>query len=102
MLRPLTGRFGLLLTLAFGLGSYAAAQTQMPPGEDKTAKTRTLEAGAKVLQRNSPLGPMDVYLVGFHPMKDHPDRQVIAHHHCRQVNEEFAQCVLFDSNARTA
>jgi hypothetical protein len=102
MLRSLTGRFGLLVTLAFGLGSYAAAQTQMPPGEDKTAKTRTLEAGAKVLQRNSPLGPMDVYLVGFHPMKDHPEHQMEAHHFCHQVNQDFAQCTLFDGNGRSA
>ena len=76
MLRSPTGRFPLLLTLAFGLGPYAVAQTRKPPGEDKTVKTRTLEAGAKALQRNSPLGPLDVYLVGFHPMKDHPEHQM--------------------------
>lgn len=78
------------------------ALAETPPGDDKTAKTRALEAGAKLLQRNTPLAPMDVYLVGFHPMKDHPEHQMEAHHYCRQVNQDFAQCVLFDGNGRYA
>jgi hypothetical protein len=92
----------LLLPIALGAAAVAVAQSQKPPGEDKTAKTRTLEAGAKALQRNSPLGPMDVYMVGFHPMKDHPEHQMEAHHFCHQVNEDFAQCALFDGNSRSA
>ena len=54
------------------------------------------------LQRTSPLGPMDIYLVGFHPMKDRPDEQMLAYHYCHQVNEDFAQCVLFDGSGRDA
>jgi hypothetical protein len=54
------------------------------------------------LQSNAPLEPMSVYLVGFHPMKAEPSDQMIAHHFCRQVNEDFAQCVLFDGNTREA
>jgi hypothetical protein len=73
-----------------------AQQQASPPGSDKTAKTRTLEAGARLLQGQAPLRPMDVYLVGFHPMKDHPQRQMEAHHFCHQVNQDFAQCALFD------
>ena len=96
-------RLALMLALTFGLLPHAASQqAAKPPGEDKTPKTRVLEAGAKVLQRNSPLGPMDVYLVGFHPMKDHPDHQMEAHHFCHQVNQDFAQCTLFDGNGRDA
>jgi hypothetical protein len=84
--------------LAAGQGVYA----QSPRGDDKTPKTRALELGARLLQGNSPLGPMDVYLVGFHPMKDDPEHQVEAHHFCHQVNEDFAQCVLFDGNDKGA
>ena len=102
LLRSPTRLYALFLTLALGFGPCAIAQTQKPPGEDKTAKTRTLEAGAKVLQRHSPLGPMDVYLVGFHPMKDHPEHQMEAHHFCNQLNQDFAQCTLFDGNGRNA
>lgn len=90
-------------TAAVAALATAAAQTApKPPGADKAAETRALEAGAKVLQRNAPLGPMDVYLVGFHPLKDHPEHQMEAHHYCHQVNEDFAQCVLFDGNGRDA
>jgi hypothetical protein len=54
------------------------------------------------LQGNAPLAGFDIYLNGFHPMKDHPEMQVEAHHFCRQVNEDFAKCVLFDGNTRDA
>jgi len=73
-----------------------------PKGADKTAKTRALEVGAKVLQGNAPVGKFDIYLVGFHPMKDHPEHQMTANHFCNQVNEDFAQCVLFDGNTADA
>jgi hypothetical protein len=84
----------------------AAAQESKPQvapaGEAKAPKTRALEAGAKVLQRNAPLAKFDVYLNGFHPMKDQPEQQVEAHHFCKQVNEDLAQCVLFDGNTSAA
>jgi len=79
-----------------------AQATPQPPGDDKSTKTGVLEAGARLLQRTSPLGPMDIYLVGFHPMKDDPEHQMEAHHFCHQVNEDFAQCVLFDGNGKGA
>lgn len=91
----------VLLLAAIGVGAVAQ-QTQVPPGAEKTAKTRALELGAKALQGDAPLGPMDVYLVGFHPMKEHPQHQMEAHHFCHQVNQDFAQCVLFDGNGKDA
>jgi hypothetical protein len=39
---------------------------------------------------------------GFHPAKDDPTMQMEAHHYCNQVNEDFAQCVLFDGNTAEA
>ncbi|HEX2223491.1 MAG TPA: OBAP family protein [Thermoanaerobaculia bacterium] len=74
-----------------------------PPGREESAKVEALEAGAKALQRDSPLGPLDdVYVVGFHPMKEDPEHQMEAHHFCHQVNQDFAQCALFDGNTRDA
>ena len=86
--------------LAQESGETSGARTA--PGEAKSAKTRTLESGAKALQSNAPLKPFDVYLNGFHPMKEHPEIQMEAHHYCHQVNEDFAQCVLFDGNTNNA
>lgn len=73
-----------------------------PAGAETSAKTDALKAGAKVLQSSAPVAGMDVYLVGFHPMKDDPSHQMEAHHYCKQVNEDFAQCALFDSNTDRA
>jgi hypothetical protein len=89
------------MTFAAAVASFAAqtllgSSTTQPPGEDKAAKTRLLEIGAKVLQGNAPVAALDVHLVGFHPMKQHPEHQMEAHHYCRQVNEDFAQCAVFD------
>lgn len=108
-MKPLGKSFGTALCLASGVGLAPPAQAQeaaqpkaSPAGEAKTPKTKALEAGAKALQKNAPLQPFDVYLVGFHPMKDHPELQVEAHHFCHQVNQDFAQCILFDGNTRNA
>lgn len=73
-----------------------------PDGEEKKVKTKILEAGAFILQRDAPLDAINVYLVGFHPIKEQPDHQIEAHHFCHQVNEDFAQCVLFDGNTSNA
>ncbi len=92
----------LLAAACVALPAAHAQDTAPPdtavPGAPKSAKTKTLEAGARLLQRNAPLHGFDIYLVGFHPMKDQPEMQMEAHHYCHQVNEDFAQCVLFDGN----
>ncbi|MGZ4990169.1 MAG: OBAP family protein [Methylobacter sp.] len=80
----------------------SAQPALQPQGQEKTAKTRMLEAGAAILQTDSPLEPMNIYLDGFHAAKEDPAHQMEAHHFCRQVNEDFAQCVLFDGNTRQA
>lgn len=84
------------------LAQQAVQPQTAPPGAPESAKTKALEAGAKVLQSAAPLQPFDAYLSGFHPMKDNPDMQVEAHHYCHQMNEDFAQCTLFDSNTKNA
>jgi hypothetical protein len=73
-----------------------------PEGNPKEISTLLLEAGSKVLQSNKPLKDTTIYFVGFHPMKDDPCHQMEAHHYCKQVNEDFAQCVLYDGNTEKA
>lgn len=88
----------LMTTLAGCTGSDASGPDTEPMGEAKTPRTRALEAGAVAMQRDAPPDALDVYLVGFHPLKADPHHQLEAHHFCRQVNEDFAQCALFDGN----
>lgn len=93
----------LLAAIPVTAPAQGTAQPKPPaPGEARPAKTRTPEAGTKGLQAKAPLKPFDVYMVGFHPMKDHPEVQIEAHHFCHQINEDFAQCILFDGNTRDA
>ena len=96
-----------LTSLACAVSSLAVAQdtTQLktsPFGDAKSAKLRTLEAGAKALQSNAPVTGIDIYLVRFRSTKNHPEMQMEAHHYCHQMNQDFAQCVLFDSNTKSA
>lgn len=102
LIRP--GNFALaLLCITAGAPIMAQAQgSKTPPGAEKSTKTKVLEAGAKLLQGDAPVHALDIHLVGFHPMKEHPDHQMEAHHFCRQVNEDFAQCAIFDGHTKTA
>ncbi len=96
-----------LSILLCALAAPALAQQSVPPsvgpaGAPKSTRTQVLEAGAKVLQSAAPMRGFDIYLVGFHPMKDAPELQMEAHHWCHQRNEDFAQCILFDGNTAAA
>lgn len=102
------GRFIQLFVLAIAFnaanarGADSSPPKTSPEGGDKAVKTKALTAGAKLLQDMGPAGKWEMYLVGFHPMKDAPGHAMEAHHYCRQVNEDFAQCALFDGNSADA
>ena len=68
------------------------------PGEDRTGKTATLEAGADLLQSKPPLRALDAYLDGFHFYNGNMQGQMEAHHYCGHLNEDVIQCVIFDGN----
>ncbi|MBJ6978359.1 MULTISPECIES: OBAP family protein [unclassified Luteimonas] len=97
------GPTGLLLALSLaactGDGEVPSPE---PAGAPKAPGTAVLETGARALQDTAPVEALDMHLIGFHPMKDAPHIQMEAHHFCRQVNEDFAQCALFDGNGADA
>lgn len=72
------------------------------PGNDRTAKTTALEQGANMLQSKAPVEQISIYLNGFHAAKDEPAMIMESDHYCNQVNEDFAQCALFDGNGKEA
>lgn len=72
------------------------------PGAEKDAKTKTLEAGAALMQDKTPLGKLNAYLDGFHFYSGNMQGQMEAHHYCEEVNEDFKQCVIFDGNGESA
>lgn len=91
-MRSANGRFALLVLLAAALSSIAAF----------SAGRKSAAAGGGSSGAETPLEGMDIYLVGFHPMKGNPAHQMEAHHYCRQMNADFAQCALFDGNTKAA
>jgi hypothetical protein len=72
------------------------------PGSERTTKTGALETGAAMIQDKAPVDKIAMYLDGFHVAKHDPAMQMAARHYCNQVNEDFAQCVLFDANTADA
>jgi hypothetical protein len=107
VMTPRVSHFVFLQVLVLAVFFRGCNNKNTPPkqttkGGTKSTKTETLEQGAKVLQPTTPISQIDIHLVGFHPMKDDPAVQMEADHYCHQVNEDFAQCVLFDGNTKDA
>ncbi|KFI21564.1 OBAP family protein [Nitrosococcus oceani] len=93
----------LVIVLATGCtGSGKVLPALEIEGQPESIKTNVLETGALALQRDAPPDKLNIYLVGFHPLKNDPQRQFEAHHFCQQVNQDFAQCVLYDGNTPDA
>jgi len=96
------GAAALAIAAAACGGGDSASPAGEPPGAARSAKTATLETGANLLQAKAPVEQISMYLDGFHAAKDDPTMQMEAHHYCNQVNEDLAQCVLFDGNTDQA
>ena len=92
-----------LAVIATGCGGGdTPPQGNAPPGTERTTKTAALETGADVMQAKAPVDKISMYLNGFHVSKHDATMQMEAHHYCNQVNDDFAQCVLFDGNTADA
>lgn len=72
------------------------------PGNETTAKTKVLEAGAELLQGGGPINAIHAHVCGFHFYADDMKRQVRAHHYCSHKNEDVLQCVIYDSHDKDA
>jgi hypothetical protein len=91
-----------LATSCGGSNTRPQGEGRAAPGADRTAKTSVLESGANLLQSKAPVEQISMYLNGFHVSKDDPSMVMESDHYCNQVNQDFAQCVLFDGNGKDA
>ncbi|HEX9983954.1 MAG TPA: OBAP family protein [Thermoanaerobaculia bacterium] len=91
-----------LTFLLAGCGGENTPSKVQPPGAEQDAKSKTLEAGAAVMQDKTPLSKLNAYVNGFHFYSGNMQGQMEAHHYCEQVNEDLHQCVIFDGNGATA
>ena len=90
-MRFLTNLFFVLTITLLGIacGGRTTTPHRGPPGENKSAKTKELEAGAALLQTRAPLEAMTTYVDGFHFTNGSKSSQMEAHHYCGKVNEDF-------------
>ncbi|KAL3641656.1 Oil body-associated protein 1A [Castilleja foliolosa] len=67
------------------------------PGEPTPTSTALLEKTAAAVQGFGPVNKIHQHLCAFHFYGDDMTRQVEAHHYCSHQNEEFRQCLIYDS-----
>jgi Protein of unknown function (DUF1264) len=92
-----------LFAFAAACGGGDNSQSRVPtPGRNETPTTKTLEAGAELLQSKAPLAALDAYLDGFHFRNGDIHAQMEAHHYCGHLNEDVIQCAIFDGNGTAA
>lgn len=80
----------------------AEADAAEAPGAPKNATSEVLEAGAKLLQRRTPLSAVSAYLDGFHFYNGAPGRQVEAHHYVTRLSEDLMQALIYDGDGEDA
>jgi hypothetical protein len=72
------------------------------PGEDPSLQTKLLCHGSAMMENFTPLKQVCDHVCGFHFYSGEINRQVIAHHYCSVLNEDFRQCVVYDSDKADA
>lgn len=92
----------MIMAMAAGCGGKNTPSNVDAPGTDKSGKSKTLEAGADLLQDKTPLKKFNAYLDGFHFYNGNINVQMEAHHYVSQLNEDMYQAVIFDGNADDA
>lgn len=91
-----------LVLMVAGCGGKNTPSKVAAPGADKSGKSKTLEAGAALLQDKTPLKKFNAYLDGFHFYNGNINAQMEAHHYVSQLNEDMYQAIIFDGNMEDA
>ncbi|OBV38718.1 OBAP family protein [Janthinobacterium psychrotolerans] len=91
-----------LCALLAACGDQAPQSPVNAPGNAASVATRSLDAGAAVLQDKPPIDALNAYLDGFHFYSGNMKSQMEAHHYCAIVNDDVIQCVIYDGNVRDA
>ena len=87
---------------AASCGGDNTGSNVVAPGTEKSAKSKTLEAGADLLQDKGPLKKINAYLDGFHFYNGNINAQMEAHHYVSQINEDMYQAIMYDGNGEDA
>ncbi|KAI4125749.1 MAG: hypothetical protein LQ338_004113 [Usnochroma carphineum] len=83
--------------------SSVEQETNNAMGAPLSAKSKTLESGAAMVQNFAPVKGICAHLNAFHIYANEPDRCVESNHYCTHLNEDVRQCIIYDTpeaNAR--
>jgi hypothetical protein len=92
----------LLAILLSGCGGNNTSSPVEAPGGEKSVKDKALNAGAEMMQSETPLKGFNAYLDGFHFYNGNIEAQMEAHHYVNQLNEDMYQAIIFDGNKQNA
>jgi len=103
-MKTIVSAIALLATtgLLASCGGKNTASNVTAAGSEKDAKSKTLEAGADIIQSKLPLKKINTYLDGFHFYNGNINAQTEAHHYVSQLNEDVHQAIIFDGNGEDA
>ncbi|RIB15314.1 hypothetical protein C2G38_1588577 [Gigaspora rosea] len=73
-----------------------------PPGEKLSATQNMLGTAVDVAQSFDPFKKIHEHVCAFHFYSHDMTRQVEAHHYCSHLNDDFRQCIIYDSNKADA
>ncbi|WBU51299.1 OBAP family protein [Kosakonia pseudosacchari] len=88
--------------LLVGCGANNSAPQTAIPGEKTSAKMKTLETGAALIQSRPPIEAISAYLDGFHFYNSDRQGQMEAHHYVTVLNNDVMQAVIYDGNTANA
>lgn len=87
----------LTFSIQFTFNTMASA-----PGDPLSITSKVLDTVAGATQYFEPISRICEHVCGFHMYAHDMTRQVHAHHFCSHVNEDFRQCIIYDSPEPTA
>jgi hypothetical protein len=72
------------------------------PGEETSWKEAALSTATGMVQKFAPMTNICEHVCGFHFYSGDLSTNVLAHHFCSVLNEDFRQCLIYDSNDKKA
>lgn len=72
------------------------------PGKPMTIGSQMLDKGAQMMQSMRPLKQMQQHVCTFALYSHDMHRQIETHHYVTRLNQDFLQCVVYDSEDSNA
>ncbi len=72
------------------------------PGEPISREAKAVDTSSHMTQKFAPINNICEHVIGIHFYSGRIQEQLTAHHFCSVLNEDFRQCLIYDSNESKA